>query len=164
MPRTKRTPKPRLTPTERFWKYTKIAEGCWEWQSAKICIDGRCAGVLRISNRNVYASRFSWELHNGPIPDGLLVCHHCDNALCVRPDHLFLGTSADNSADMVRKGRQTKGITHYRAKLTDAQVREIRSLQVTGYGFYSETARKYGITEATFRLVYRRKTWKHVPP
>jgi hypothetical protein len=87
----------------RFWAKVRKGDGCWEWQGATRHGYGTVwvaeAGGMRL------AHRIAWELTNGPIPDGLLACHHCDNRVCVRPDHLFLGTYADNAQDMSRKGR-----------------------------------------------------------
>jgi hypothetical protein len=102
------------TPEARFWKHVRKTEGCWEWMATCQPFpkhpELRGHGQMRIDGRGVLVHRVSWQLHYGPIPEGLLVLHHCDNRPCVRPDHLFLGTHADNTADGVRKGR----ITGYR--------------------------------------------------
>src|SRR6185437_10128924 len=123
--------RPALTPLQRFWPKVAVdPHGCWQWTGKK---DTHGYGVLLRSPllpKQTLAHRFSWEIHNGPIPDRLCVCHRCDNPLCVRPDHLFLGSIADNNKDMWMKKRGRHrvftGSGHPRAKLTEHDVREIR--------------------------------------
>jgi hypothetical protein len=91
--------------TDRFWKKVQKTDSCWVWIGGL----SHSYGWMGINSRHVLAHRISWELHNGPIPDGLYVCHHCDNPPCVRPDHLFLGTHDDNMNDKISKGRQGHG-------------------------------------------------------
>lgn len=113
------------TAASRFW--TKVAKGtdeeCWNWIA---CTQLFGYGILRGDDgRATRAHRFSWKLHNGPIPDSMCVCHHCDNPRCVNPAHLFLGTHNDNRQDCVRKGRGSYGIG--RAKLGLDDVKQIKS-------------------------------------
>ena len=93
----------------RFWSKVRKGDGCWEWAGCRSKGYGKIAlgleSGLPKGKRVVKAHRVSWLIHFGPIPDGLFVCHRCDNPPCVRPDHLYLGTCADNSRDMIRKGR-----------------------------------------------------------
>jgi hypothetical protein len=108
------------------------------------------------------ASRISYLIHFGEVPAGMAVCHKCDNPSCTNPDHLFLGTQADNVADMERKGRARKrgkpGTEHRQAKLTDQDVRDIRA------GGASDAANsiKYGVSRATIHAIRVGKTWRHV--
>lgn len=97
----------------------------------------------------------------GPIPDGTGVLHHCDNRRCVNPDHLFLGTAADNAADMVSKCRQNRGTKHPRAKLSDQDVLDIRGrLQAGALGI--DLAAEYHVTAAMISCVRLRKNWTHI--
>ena len=93
---------------DRFWAKVQKTETCWLWTGG-LNGPGRY-GIFALSHgHQVYAHRFSWELHYGPIPDGLDCCHHCDNPPCVRPDHLFVGTVTANMADARQKGRTHQG-------------------------------------------------------
>lgn len=167
---------------------TSSPRGCWEWTAGK--------------NKNGYgkfyalkhdtAHRVSYIMHVGEIPVGMLVCHHCDNPACVNPNHLFLGTPADNSADMVAKGRSAKGdkssvrlnmasrprgdahhlrrmpelvkkgTAHPRHKLTEAQVLEIRALYKAGVGT-GKLESLYGMSGGAIYAIVHRRTWKHLP-
>jgi hypothetical protein len=107
---TARREAPQPPVSERFWPKVRKTGGCWEWSAAtRLC----GYGVLNVLGRTVDAHRISWELHYGPIPRGMVVCHRCDNPPCVRPDHLFLGTKRDNTHDMLRKGRGKNGTHSY---------------------------------------------------
>lgn len=158
----------RESPEYRFWKHVRKTDGCWEWTGYL----SRGYGRLRLNDKRrsrVMAHRFSWELHRGPIPGGMLVCHHCDNPRCVRPDHLFIGTHSDNSLDSVAKGRNYKGTraslkgeAHPMVKLTEQQVHAIRQEYADGHSFQREIAARYGVTKTTIGQIVRRDTWKHI--
>ncbi len=146
-----------------FWKRVKMPSlfECWEWTGG---VDGCGYGQLRGNNvKLVKAHRFSYILANGEIPKGMCVLHTCDNPPCCNPDHLFLGTHADNSQDKVNKGRQSKlkGERAGRAKLTDKNVREIRSLIAKGW-VYTRIARRFGVGKSTIGYIGTGETWTHV--
>lgn len=86
----------------RFWSRVEKTPTCWLWLGSR---DQRGYGTMRFQGRNQRAHRIAYQLAVGPIPEGLLACHHCDNPSCVRPDHIFIGTMADNIRDCVNKGR-----------------------------------------------------------
>lgn len=91
---------------DRFWKYAVVGMECWGWAAYTT---SKGYGHIRLPDgRAGKAHRVSWELHYGPIPDGLFVCHTCDNPQCCNPAHLFLGTNADNAADREAKGRSAR--------------------------------------------------------
>ena len=125
-------------------------------------------GYGRLGSRR--AHRVAWEARYGPIPAGLVVCHHCDTPLCVRVSHLFLGTPGDNNRDSMLKGRRAKGEAVNTAKLTEAQVREIRRLyepaavrgQHLGRTSNREIARRYGVSDAMISYILRGTSWRHV--
>lgn len=100
-----------VTPVDRFWSRVVKHDGCWEWTGAKWPFGygsfRAYTGPKFSMPRNGYvdAHRFSWELHNGPIPEGMFVCHRCDHPPCTNPEHLFLGTQKDNMQDCSRKGK-----------------------------------------------------------
>lgn len=140
-------------------------DGCWLWlRSANINGYG-CFGIEHGKSR--LAHRVAWELTYGPIPDGLFVCHTCDVRLCVRPTHLFLGSHADNMADMSAKGRAPKsslgqcGPLAPNAQLTLEQVIEIKSLLAAGQS-QQRIADTVGKSQSTISLIARGKTWAEV--
>lgn len=110
----------RRTPLEaRFWsRVRKLESGCWEWTGCRYGAGYGVIGRGGFRGGQTPAHRVSWMIHRGDIPDGLLVCHTCDNPPCVNPDHLFLGTHTDNAHDAKRKGRLSNGERH--AKLVSA--------------------------------------------
>jgi hypothetical protein len=136
------------TPVEqRFWKYVQKTENCWLWIGAKGA-DGY--GLIRNDKKYLSrAHRLVWEINNGQIPKGMLVCHRCDNRACVRPDHLFLGTPKDNTQDMMRKGREAFGALR---KLTFEQAREIRKLHSKDKLSPRTLANRYGVRRS---VIYR---------
>lgn len=150
----------------RFWAKVNKTEYCWEWTGRP---NGTGYGDFKLNNKvdgkiNVRVHRYSWTISFGPIPNGLKVCHKCDNPICVRPEHLFLGTDADNARDKVSKGRQSclKGEANPDAVLTDAQVISIR-LQYTGaWGQQTALAKKYNVSQHTIWRVVKGKSWKHI--
>lgn len=132
--------------------------GCWLW--AALCApDGY--GRMNVSDMSTAAHRYSWLLHHGAIPPTAKVCHRCDIRACVNPDHLFIGTQAENMADMVRKGRSLAGERHNKARLTDGQVRRIRALRADG-ALLAEIADRFGVALGTIGMITAGKTWRHV--
>lgn len=141
---------------DRFYqKFIPVTEsGCWIWEGSS---SGRY-GYISHEGHNRLAHRISWELHRGPLPAGMEVCHFCDVEPCVNPAHLFLGTHKENCHDRDRKGRNVNrfGSRHGMARLTEAAVREIRASAETS----AALAARFGVHETTVGLARNRVTWK----
>ena len=131
---------------------------CWLWRGhhAKFGY-----GVSTINCVPVLLHRVAWEMTHGPIPKGNFVCHKCDNPRCCNPNHLFLGTQADNMRDAAVKGRMNRGEARWCAKLTEDDVREMRRLSASGER-PAALSRKFGISLQNTIRVVRGQIWKHV--
>ena len=136
--------------------------GCWLWTKG---LFQSGYGSLYLNGISVLAHRFAWRLFNGPIPIGMHVLHRCDVRSCVNSDHLFVGTIADNNADMVAKGRDRKrglrGEDSYKAKFTNADVERIRKRHALGEK-QIVLAMEYGVTKTTICDIIHRRSWKHL--
>lgn len=156
---------------ERFWAKVGKTDGCWEWAGALIKSRAKQPlfyGSLRCGKATKYAHRISWEMHNGPIPDGMFVLHRCDNPRCVRPEHLYVGTLSDNMRDRAARGRANlsrgdahhmrrgmakSGAEHARATLTEAQAAEIRAKHTGSRGDHTRLAVEYRTNRHTIAKV-----------
>lgn len=156
----------------RFWgRLSSTLGGCLEFQG--IC-DKNGYGVIKVDGAMSRTHRLAWEQRNGPIPEGLFVCHRCDNPPCCNVDHLFLGTPAENAEDRDRKGRGRwlsgdnnpssvnprrlpRGDRHKNTKLTAEQMVEIKKLYATGMYAQHEIASRFGVQQMTVSRVVRGK-------
>jgi hypothetical protein len=133
--------------------------GCWNWRGATQHSGHGHIFAEPPGRRSVMAHRASWEIIHGPIPEGLCILHKCDNPRCINPDHLCLGTKADNSQDMVSKRRQKRGSELPHSKLTVEDVRLIRASRDSE----SSLALRYGVAQST---IHEARTglryWKYV--
>lgn len=160
----------------RFWSKVRKTtdDSCWTWQAGRSKNPRGKPGYgcfylgsrVDRTRRMHAAHRVAWELTNGPIPDGMKVLHRCDNVVCVRPDHLFLGTQGDNVKDMIAKGRKVaaRGSRQGSAKLTEEQVKQIRAAYQKGSRGPSGAvalACKYGVTRGTITDIATR-AWRHL--
>ena len=152
--------KPNLSIKERFLKYVeKGRDGeCWVWVGARQGA-GRY-GTFGIGGKMFLSHRVSYSLHKGEIPGKLNVLHTCDVPYCVNPEHLFLGDHLDNMRDKEEKGRgnQCVGQAHGNAKLTEAQVLEIRASTES----LKATAKRYGVSFGLIGHIRARRAWNHI--
>lgn len=175
---------PRKSIEERFWSkvnkngpiHPVLKTRCWIWVAYK---DADGYGTLWTQGMNRPAHRISWTIHFGDIPEGLCVCHYCDNSECTNPKHLWLGTSQENTKDRDLKGRQAKGDRHYyrmypeeivphkgedngMAKLTEIEVKEVRRLHRTGKISISKLSLMFNVSYMTIYRIVKRILWKHI--
>lgn len=152
-----RTGRPPVPIENRFWLKVRIGPDCWEWTSTR---NEQGYGQIWDNQKGGQRSahRFSWELHFGSIPPGLVVRHMCHNTSCVRPSHLALGTTAENVADNQTNPRMPRGERHPRAKLSEADVLVIRALR--GLSSQSQIARAFGVTQALISHIQTGRIWK----
>lgn len=148
---------------DRLFRYVRKTDGCWFWTGAKISTG---YGLIRIDGSGRLVHRVAWELYTGqPVPLSMCVLHKCDTPLCVNPDHLFVGSRADNVHDMDAKGRrvnnQSRGEWVATSKVTEQNVIQIRQMFAAGISRRS-IAHTFGIALPTLYQIVRRKTWRHV--
>lgn len=139
-----------MTPAS-FWRRVDRSGECWIWRST---VDSHGYGKTTNSKATIRAHRLSWLLEHGPIPDGSYVLHRCDNRLCVRPGHLYLGTHADNMRDMRTRGRAAR---LGRRKVSAEQALEIRMRGAEGA---ASLAREFGLSRVNTQKIIKGKTWK----
>lgn len=137
---------------------------CIDWDRG-IC--GTGYGSIKRRQIEEKVHRVAWELANGPIPKGMMVCHHCDRRICYSPAHLFIGSALDNSRDMDAKGRDRrnfgpKGEKCGLAKLTTVQVLRIRDIYSAGGISQTKLGGMFGVTQGAIFSIVNRKTWASV--
>ncbi len=169
----------------RFWAKVQKTDGCWLWIGSSRNGRGQL-GLGKGGGGIAVVHRVSWTIHYGPIPPNMLVCHHCDNPICVNPSHLFLGTQFDNMRDAASKGRMASGDKHWtrtqperhsarthpgqsvrgerhgRAVLTTTAVLLIRKLYANGQVTHAELGRQFGVGSTTIGHIVCRTIWRHI--
>jgi hypothetical protein len=146
---------------DRFWTKVRKTDGCWLWTG---CVGSHGYGEIWSAETagRLTTHRVSWELHHGPIPEGMSVLHRCDVRACVNPAHLFLGTDTDNMADKTAKRRHRFGERHHGATLTEADVRAIRDRWQRGGVTQRDLADAFGVDPSQVSRILSGDAWSHV--
>jgi len=138
---------------DKFKSHFTKSSGCWEWQGP---CDKDGYGLFFYTATQYRAARLALKLDGRPVPSGMYACHHCDNPVCVRASHLYVGSPKQNVEDALRRGRKNP-MTN--AKLTEHQVIAIRKAA----GTHEAIAAQYDVSRATVSLIRGRRTWRHLP-
>ena len=154
-----------MNPLQQIFEKVTVPDGCWEWQGAKSTFGH---GRVKQGGKLLSPHRVVFEAFNGPLAEGELVLHRCDNPACVNPQHLFKGSHSDNMKDCVAKGRLssqidpsfTQGERRKTSKLTDGAVREIR--RSAGIVPIKQMAQQFGVHRSIIQKVIKRQRWAHV--
>jgi hypothetical protein len=151
----------------RFWSKVDVRRRveCWEWRGLRL----RGYGQFKMGRRMHRAHRIAWTLFKGEIAQAdLVVCHHCDNPPCCNPNHLFLGSVAENWRDSYNKGRRVhaedmrRGGNSNWARLNEEQVIAIRELHAKGNITQTELAKRFNVCRPNIHHIVTRKTWPHI--
>lgn len=150
-----------------FEKHVIRQEGCWSWKGP-IAKFGYAVMSCRKEIGPCRGHKASWIIHKGPIPEGMHVCHKCDNPICTNPDHLWIGTYKQNNDDKIAKGRANfvnppvkKGSDNGSSKLNEDQVKEIKVLISQGHSCYG-ISKKYDVSNTTIKRIRNGENWSHV--
>lgn len=155
----------RGTVIERFWRYVEKTDGCWIWTGKSLNQKGY--GHIQLGGKGTkhkLSHRLSYEIHHGPIPDGMVVMHSCDNPTCVNPSHLSAGTQSQNILDAFSRGRKTakpphkQGENHGASKLKESDVLYIRASEKST----KELARMFFVSKSAVERIKNGKTWSHI--
>ena len=163
----------------RFWSKVEmpnadrkgpLGDSCWLWKGiirvgryGKGLPYGRFKAKVDGKWSRLTAHHIAYELTHGPIPDEVFVLHECDNPICVNPDHLFLGTKADNNRDRAKKGRSARGENHPKSKLVPEQVLEIRRLNREEGWTHRKLATHFGVGKGSIQGILNGSHWSHLP-
>jgi len=141
---------------KRFWSKVARTRGCWRWLASKDC---NGYGRVGVGHEVTRAHRIAWMMQNRPVDSDVLICHRCDNPSCVRPSHLFSGTHKDNLSDAASKDRTAFGERHPMAVISEAKVRAIRALHLSGFT-REEIAPLFGVSPRHVSKVARSYSWR----
>ena len=145
---------------EKILKNIEVDEnGCWNWKKSKSKSGYAC---ITWKGQKKRGNRISYQTFKGMIPEGLLVCHQCDNRLCLNPEHLFLGNQKENMRDAQKKNRSIKGEKVSISKLKEKEVLQIREMAKMREKSHEKIGEMFGVSQSTVSLIAKRLIWKHI--